>query len=90
MTFQRLRETYRQKGIYLVASRNNKKYYLTIVKAPFCVEGIENEPGSVRLTGSYTLYYRPSLEDAEAMSRRVFEAYKQQYRDNPIMLSYVP
>jgi hypothetical protein len=90
MTYEKLRKEYEKRGLNLVWNKRCRKYFLTIANAPLTVKGITNPPGTCQLTGHYVVYYKSQLLDVERMAEEVFATYRELFRDNPVMLSYVP
>lgn len=87
MTFRKLQEEYTKKGISLVVARNKQMYYLSIKNTPYVVQGLPE--GVCQLTGYYTVYAKERLLEVDEMANKVFEEYRKQYEENPVMLSYV-
>ena len=87
MTFRKLQEEYNKKGISLICARNKQSYYLSIKNIPYTVQGLKE--GICQLRGYLVIYNKERLQDVEEMALHVFNEYKNQYKDNEIMLSYV-
>lgn len=88
-TFAKLKKEYENKGIRLVYRRSGRKYSLSIIGAPFVVEGIENEKGSCQLTGSYMIYSKEQLQDVDTITLEAIEECRRAYAGNDAMLSYI-